>query len=470
MPTESAVTLSDRFLNVSLSLAMAVYSFWLSTHRTWNPDYGYMKGHFGDTFFRNQAIAILHGRLNVMGPTYFTDGECFYRDGMCHGYFGVFPSLVRLPFFLIFRSTEISLAPVSIALAAGIALWASLDLLGHALNLPLARGINKTNRRLMHLATALLLGTGGSLITLSQAKVFREAIIWLVALLLLTFAMSLRWISTNESKYLIVALLTAIGATNSRPSAMPVVAGLGIWLYLRQFKRESALTINFLSLPFAMIVLPAATALLVFYAKFRAFTPPWPTYATYKGESIQRYLRLNNGTLQGLRYVPTNLAQYFRPDSVRYSLGSPWALVVVPTEKPPILVPPIVNGGMYFEPTASITNTMPLQLLLTALGAGVSLWKLRLRQLAELHPFAVLLGLATLTPIAVLTAFGNTSRYVGDFFPTLVVGTVMGMVIGGSWLDRRGWLRQALYGTIALAVLLSVVQFALNIGGWNFSG
>jgi hypothetical protein len=68
--------------------------------------------------------------------------------------------------------------------------------------------------------------------------------------------------------------------------------------------------------------------------------------ALYYTERIQQYLRLNGGTLQGVRFAPTNLAQYFRPDSISYRLSYPWAHVLVPFEKQPILIAPIVRGGL----------------------------------------------------------------------------------------------------------------------------
>lgn len=454
----------ERSLTVSLTVAMAVYSYWLASNRTWNPNYAQIPDGFSGTFFRNQAVSMLHGHLWV--PEFKFANECFYVDGKCLGYFGIFPSLVRLPFFLLLRSTDHTLAPVSIALAAGVGLWSCLDMLRHVLDSRLARTITGAHRLTVIVLGAFLMGSGGSLVTLSQAKVYREAAIWMTALMLLAFAMALRWLRHGTDRYLVITLLAAIGAVNSRPSAVPAMILLGIWLYFRQHVRGKEFTIRLDSLSFAIIAVPAVSALLVMYLKFRQFTPPMKAWADYQGPGPTTIRRLNGGQLQGIRFAPTNLVQYLRPDSVKYSLKQPWAEVLVPDRKPAILLPPIVNGGILTEPTSSVTNTMPLQLLLTVAASVLALWRTRLSKFIDKHQALPLLVVsATAIPLA-LVFYSTTMRYVGDFFPFLAVGTVYGGVAVLSWLNERGHLRTALACAMPVAIYFSLVQYSLNVGGW----
>jgi hypothetical protein len=46
-------------------------------------------------YYTAEAIALLHGHFYVRDT--FLDGECFHLHGRCYGYFGLTPSLLRLP-------------------------------------------------------------------------------------------------------------------------------------------------------------------------------------------------------------------------------------------------------------------------------------------------------------------------------------------------------------------------------------
>lgn len=462
---ESAARWSfEKILALSLSAAMAVYSFWLASDRTWKPDHAQLPDGFSGNFFREQAVAILHGRLWV--PERDFASECFIVAGKCYGYFGIFPSLIRLPFFLILRSTQYSLAPVSIALAAGIGTWAILDMARHALDSPAATRIPRPDRILIIIVTSLLLAGGGSLVNLSQAKVYREASIWMVALMLLAFATALRWTALGGNKYLVITLIAGIGATNSRPSAIPAMVALGVWLYFREHRIRRSFTVRLDSLSFAIIVLPAVTAFTIMYLKFNQLSPPSKAWADYLGPGPTMIRQLNGGAMQGPRFIPTNIVQYLRPDSVKYGLSQPWATSLVPDEKAAILLPPIVTNGILTEPTASITNTMPIPLLLTMFTATISLWRTRVSQLVNKSETLPLLVAAIVAAPLALMMYSTTNRYVGDFFPILVIGTIFGGAAACTWLNEHGRLRVALYSVAPLGLYFALVQYSLNVGGW----
>ena len=73
---------------------------WFVTWGTWRlfePDV------FGG-YYDAQARAILHGRLDV--PLEAVGFEAFVRDGKSYGYFGIVPSLVRIPLMLVFPEMD----------------------------------------------------------------------------------------------------------------------------------------------------------------------------------------------------------------------------------------------------------------------------------------------------------------------------------------------------------------------------
>ena len=60
-------------------------------------------------YFTAQAASILSGKLAV--PDRLLQGECFYLPtdppGFCTGYFGIFPSIVRIPALLLFKAANV---------------------------------------------------------------------------------------------------------------------------------------------------------------------------------------------------------------------------------------------------------------------------------------------------------------------------------------------------------------------------
>lgn len=456
--------------HVSLSVTMGVYSYWLASNRTWRPDYGYLKGHFTDTFYTKQAMAILRGRLDVSGATYSTDGECWIRAGKCFGYFGIFPSLIRLPFLLVLRSTSVSLSPLMIGIASATAIWALIDLLRHYMAGKFLAAINSTDRALILIVTSIMLGSASTLAHVAQSKIFRETALWVVALVLLTYSFVMRWRTTGSNTHLALAIAAAICATNTRPSAIPALIILGVWVFIRGSTHKGILTVNFLTLPAAFLMIPTASALAVYYLKFHKFIPTWDLYTNYGSTSMQRYLSLNNGQLQGLRFFPTNLAQYFRPDSLDYSLTSPWAHAVVPMEKAAIFLAPVISGGMYIEPVPSITNTMPIPMLLTVLAAAVLMMRSRPMDIPLVAESRILMLSGAGMTSLVLTAFANSGRYAADFLPLLAIGTIVGGTTAIRWLAQRNLLRPVLLALLVTGAYLTLVQFSLNAEGWNFAG
>ena len=95
------------------SLPVVLY---FTTLGTWRLTHQRIDGGWTAAFFWQQAESMLvHARLDV-DPAAFGI-ECFMRDERCYGYFGVTPSLVRIPFLGISRFFHSALTPVFLAAA-----------------------------------------------------------------------------------------------------------------------------------------------------------------------------------------------------------------------------------------------------------------------------------------------------------------------------------------------------------------
>src|SRR5215218_2526304 len=82
-------------------LAMIPLVFYFTSRGTWDPRNENLESSWSAGFFQAQAASMLHGRLDVKPSDII--GECFDRDARCYGYFGVTPSLLRIPVIGLLR-------------------------------------------------------------------------------------------------------------------------------------------------------------------------------------------------------------------------------------------------------------------------------------------------------------------------------------------------------------------------------
>ncbi len=267
------MTSTERRTVALILVLMAILSFWLASNRTFDPVYIQPDEPFNTDFYRQQAISMLNGRLDVP-YNQFQFTECFFRESRCYGYFGLVPSILRLPGFVLTGSTDFNPSPLIIAAGVTIALWAAIDLaLGIAGADPRDQRLNAASRMRLIVYTALLLGPGGLLVFLSQAKIYYEAEVLMIAALLVSFCLVLRWILHRQPSHLLLALLAGVVATNSRPAALLPLIVLGGGVVLIALRRRTERTRNEVILGAGLAAVPTVSALGVFWLKLRTLTP-----------------------------------------------------------------------------------------------------------------------------------------------------------------------------------------------------
>jgi len=464
-------TRNERQVIAAIVVLMAIFSFWLASNSTFDPGYEQPNEPFNTDFYRQQAIAMLDGRLDVPFEQYEFN-ECFFREGRCYGYFGVVPSVLRFGAFLATGSTDSNPSPLIVAAAVSVALWAAIALaLGVADSLPRDERLDQRSRIHVIVMTGVLLGPGGLLTFLSQAKIYYEAIVLMIAAMLVCFVAVQRWVNWRKQRHLIIALISGVLAANSRPAALLPMALLGIGVAVIALREQRPDRSRTIMLGAALAVLPAASAMGTMWLKLRTFTPSFELYRGYSEPGIQDLLRANDGRLQGLRFLPTNLANFLRPDSLGWSSEWPLFRHLLPLEKGPIVVAPMNRAGMYVEYAASLTNTMPVPLLFTiGVTILVLMGAIRLTQ-AQLRTFGLLMVAAGSCCLAVLTSFGVTTRYLGDFVPLVVVGTAFALVLVVRRLQDMQWVRGIVLvlvcasAMLTLAINLSLQQQSFTIAG-----
>jgi hypothetical protein len=377
-----------------------------------------------DSFYTAQADALIRGRLwvdpNLM-PSFFS--ECWYSAGKCYGYFGLTPSLLRLPILLVIGSTTQSFAVFMIPLAAGLAFGASLDLCRQFAR-PMAR---QARGAVFMCVAALTLGPGSVLILLADPFLYQEAIVWSIAGVMLAVNFFWRWLHSKNRRYLTLSVVFCIFAAGARPTTVLVGAVLGIAVLIAH-RHQMSLRSNVTVAAVGLIVLPALFSFGVLFLKFGQPSPPPNGYRNPTGMEVELTKTCGHGFENHPKFLPTNLLAYFRPDAVR--LYKDWPNVrfrfnacVGPNT--PTYLWPLEEGDMYAEKTTSLTDIMPIPLLAVGIASYAAVRRRRTKELA------VLAAVATIGLLASSTV-GMTSRYLGDFYPLLAIGLAMSAAELGS--------------------------------------
>lgn len=414
--------LSRRFV-VAVSAAFGVFFFAVATKWTFDPwAIGkFWPGHF----FSAQADAILQGRLWVKRSQ--LPGECVFVDGRCVGYFGLAPSVVRLPLVRLVGVERSEMTGLFLALAATISLWSVLDLCRRVL----ARDGERTDRWAAGylFVAAVVLGPGGALLLVSDPYVYQEAILWSVAGVVVGTNLFWRWWTEGRDRQFVGAVVVLVVAASARPAAAAVGVVLAVAVLARCVRRRRS-TRHALAGAIALALLPGLVMVAGFAAKFGTLLPPDDGYEGLRFKHVQEIVRNNGGEYgTSIRFIPTTAFAYVRPDTLRLS----WAMPPVgfrfghpsatSSAERITYLPPLAEDSINVEKTASITDVMPLAVMAT-LGASVAILVRRRRR----FELAILVALATM-PVIVCANQTIASRYLGDFFPLVAVGTAFGATL-----------------------------------------
>ena len=449
----SVAALASRKGVLAFSVLFTVYMFGWVTR--WSFDPTRQLGPPSDWFFTAQADAMLRGRLWVdrtalsPGAARASGTECFWVDSRCYGYFGLTPSLLRVPLLLLFGTFRASLANVMIPLAAGVAMFAALDLCRQQTNQMTPRQAN------VAMAIAVVtLGPGSVLVFLADPYVYQEAIIWSVALVLVAINLFWRWYHGGSNHLLIGVALGCTFAAGARPTTMfvgPVLA-LAVVLKLRSqvFVRRLVLVSTVV-----LVVAPALFALGVYYAKFGQLSTPGKAYQNPTGFSVAEIgICRASASKVAIENLPTNLFAYMRPDSVvLHSGGAPVRFRFAECERnaPTLVWPRDTYVGYYPEKHTSISATMPLA---TCAVAFAMVTATRHRRWSHLFTLA---AAATSSTFLLLVPW-LTARYLSDFYPLMVVGMALSI---RSWSRlTRSQTPTWLISAAAISLVWSVVAIA----------
>jgi hypothetical protein len=445
-PSVSASESARRFRRASLGggvVAMAVLG-WLATA---GADRLFDAPRFGN-FYDAQARSLFHGRWDM--PASVLEFERFNVGGKFHMYFGPVPALLRMPVLAVTDAFDGELTRISI-IAAGAVLVVAVARLSWLARRSVFGDAPVSRVEAAVAAGIVIVALCGTTVPYLAGRpiVYHEAILWGIAFALVSFGALAAWLFDGRTLDLVVAGAGASLSVLSRGSVgLGPITAIVLVLVVRVVKAVRGHDAHWRPLAAlgAACVVPLGLYAYVNSVKFGTLvtTPP-----VEQQDLLLNYpprvgaMEANGGSLFGMRYAPTILFHYLRPDGVDLDRLFPFVLLRIPTR---------VFGGTVFEslrPTASITAASPLALIATIGGTWCTLARRAVRNVW----LAPLVGCAVGAVGAVSLAFVD-QRYQGDLVPLLVVPGIVGAWAGVHLLRGRS---RGLVATIAaVAVVLGL--------------
>ena len=444
---------------ISLSIGAAIVLvpyLWVLTV-LWNPGPSLLRtvlpSHKLSNFYELQGRALLAGHLYV--PNGALGEEAFLHGGHQYMYFGLFPSLIRLPVLMLTHSLDGRMTAISIlaawivtAVMSGVILWHCRVVLRGPADLGLLEAVTYAA------AFAAILG-GSALVNLAANPwVYSEDIVWSVALSLVATVAMIAVLTAPSWRRVVFLFLAVLavnltrGTTGLAWSAGAIAAGA--WLGWR--RRRDGEGTNLWLPTIAAGVIPTVVSSGISWLKFGGPNGyPLQDQVWFRTHHVAG---INHGHYFSLNYLPTGLSTYFGSLGVHVSSVFPY--FTLPQYPAHGVAHTVLFGS---EQVTSVTGSMPLLLILTLVGVfGV----LRPSTPRPVRLMVIPL-LAAALPAGAILIFGFIdNRFVGDFVPLLAIGSAIGLPVAWQSVTSRGW--SIRWTAVTVVVLLSVYSIAVNFG------
>jgi hypothetical protein len=423
----------------------------------WGPLNPLRKSVFEDNFYDLQARAMFHGHLSLAKGAIGIEG--FVHDGRTYTYFGLFPSIVRMPLLLLTSSLDGKLTPTFMLLAwlltglfCTLLLWRVRFLVRGDVAMGRAEAAG------FGVLLATLMGGTIWMLLASIPFVFNEDIAWSICLTVGSIFALLGVIERPSWGRVVASGVLILCANLDRSTtgwACAVAAGLVAVWFLVGF---GGLANRRWFLPVLLAgLVPVVVGCAVNYGKFGVlfgvsnYEQVWTHVNAYR----RKFLAANHNAEEGLIFIPTNLVTYLRPDGLGFSNVFPY--ISLPAR------PPSALGGVLFDRlyrTASLPASTPLLFLMSLWGLVTAFRPKAVGDVAKTR----LLLLAAGSAGAALMLWGYIApRYLGDFVPFLVLASAVAAADIFRRLDQRRSPSIKL-GALVILSLAALFCIVANIG------
>jgi hypothetical protein len=407
-------------------------------------------------FYDLQARAMFAGHLYV--PQGDLGIEAFDHAGHQYTYFGILPSLLRMPILAFTHQYDSRLTAPSMLLAwivtgifSSVLLWRTrLMMRGNAL-------MGRAEAASFGVLVATIMG-GSVLMSLAASPwVYNEDFAWSAAattgslFCLLGVVERPSWGRVTASGLLILA-------ANLDRTPTGYACTIGAFLVAGWFAWGKGGTANRRWVVPVVIagLVPFAVNCVVTYAKFGVPIGLPMAEQVWANVNLHRrqFLAANGGKAFSFAFLPSTLWAYLQPGGLHFSSVVPY--VSLPTAPAKALAGAVLDQTY---PTASIPASMPLLFLLSIWG---TITAFRPRPIGRMSGIRILLLTGAACSTGVLLWGYIAERYLTDLLPFLIVASGVGMIDLWRRLDERTFRTRG----VALSVLALFGVFCLwaNIG------
>jgi len=403
-------------------------------------------------FYDLQARAMFHGHLSV------ADGalgqEAFIRGGHQYTYFGLFPSLLRMPVLAFTSRLDGRLTAMSV-LVAWVVTGVLLALLLWRTHVVLNDSPGLSRLQMVMYATIFASMMGGSVLLMLAANpwVYTEDIAWSIALMIGVMFTLMGVIEAPTRARIICTGVLILGASLTRGSTGYgcVLGGLTATLLLMGRRRRNGGPRWWLGMALASL-LPLTVSLAVSWAKFRVIDGyPLSDQVYYTSHHLNL---INHGHYFSLAYLPSGIFNYLLSPGIHLGLTFPFITL------PQFPAHAFGNVPLFgSEEVTSVPGSMPLLFILSCWGVIALVGRRRGSGTRATYP-SLVVGAA---PAVALLGFGFIdNRFVGDLFPFFAVAACIGIVDGVARLSGRA--RPVRKGAVAVVAALALFGLAANVG------
>jgi hypothetical protein len=437
--------------------AMAIPFLWVLTD-LWSNSADPFRASPNAYFYDIQARAMFHGHLSL--PPADLGIEGFLHDGRTYTYFGIFPSLLRMPILLMTSTYDGKLTAPSMGLAwVMTALFSSL-LLWRLRMVTRGRAVlGRAEAASFGVLIATIMGGSVILYLAATPFVFNEDFAWSIPLTVGSLFTLLGVMERpSAGRVWACGIVILLACLNRTPTGYACVIGallVALWYTLG---RGGASNRRWGVPMFAVALVAFGASCVVTYAKFG--TPiglPMADQVWAKVNAHRRYfLAANGGRAFSVGFLPSTLVAYLQPFGIRFSSLFPF----VSTPPAPAAAIGAVLDQTY--PTASAPATMPLLFLL---GCWGTITAFRPRALVPFRMTRIVLVAGVAATSGVLLWGYISERYLADFMPFLIVASGVGLI--DMWrrlASRSSRIKTSVLGVLAVvAVYCVVANFAIAV-------
>ena len=398
-------------------------------------------------YFAAATQSLVQGRFDVPdGYLAGMGGECLNYGEKCLGYFGLTPSLIRVPLYMLSFSIASLGSALFILIAYGIYLTIIYKIFSSA------KSSHEKNQGIVGFITGLTLGFSPVFFLAGRTYLYEEAIIWSVVFSLLVILMLLRYQEFMKPKYLVLSVTFSFLALHSRvTSGIGCILAISIFLFFHHSKKTVSKNLFYLTLSSTLGVFASYFILNKF--KFGTFLPD---IVKYHGGILANPTRADFYTQNSqfdLQRFPLLFLDYFLPVLNAY----PGELVYSPGQYSfqffgLSLSANSLEQSEYFSP---LPNTYPLLFLFGVIGMYLLIRK------KDFQNFWII---GFILPVAInCILISATQRYLSDFVPLFVVLSFLAI----RKLDFHGlFLRIAI---VLMCCFQVVSAYQITISFWNYS-